>query len=115
MSLPPSFSGMPAEEQHHYYRNVCIEFKKAVKSKKDVNILRERMDDFLNASRAMAWPHKTSGVYHKDEVEKNMQKVVNEFRRYIHDLENNRPNANPVDLLNALGNVESMIDQLKVR
>lgn len=115
MSLPPSFSGMPTEEHHHYFRNVCIELKKAIKDKKPKDELEQQIDRFLNASREMAWPHQTSDVYHKDTAEKAVQKVVNEFRRYLHDLESNPSSASAEDLLKALAIVETMIDSLKVR
>jgi hypothetical protein len=115
MSLPPNFSGMPTEEQHHYFRNVCIALKKAIKTTKDCKVLDEKMERLISASREVEWPHSTSDVYHRDKAEKAIQKVANEFRRYLHDLENHKENANPQDLLNALALVETMVDTLKVR
>jgi glycerol dehydrogenase-like iron-containing ADH family enzyme len=115
MSLPPSFSGMPIEEQHHYYRNVCIDLKKAIKTTKDCEVLREKMERFISASREVAWPTSASDVYHRDRAEKAIQKVANEFRRYLHDLENSKKDTNPEDFLNALALVEAMVDTLKVR
>lgn len=115
MSLPPSFNGMPIEEQSHYYRNVCLEFKKTIQTSKDPELLLEQVDRFLSASREVQWPHETSAKYHKDEAEKAVQKVANEFRRYLHELEGDPEKAQNVDLLNALKIVESLIDQLKVR
>ena len=52
---------------------------------------------------------------HKDKAEKAVQKVTNEFRRYVNDLENNVKNANPTDLLSALVILEAMVGTLKVR
>lgn len=115
MSLPPSFSGMPVEEQCHYYRTVCIEFKKVIKSSKNVAELQEQIDRFLSASREVQWPDHTSGSYHKDEVEKAVQKVANQFRRYVQTLEKEPEKAQHEDLLNALILVETQIDQLKIR
>lgn len=115
MSLPPSFSGLPVEEQCHYYRNVLIEFKKAIKSSKDAVFLQECVDHFLNASREVQWPHETSGTYKKDKIEKAVQKVANEFRRYLQTLETEPEKANIEDLLTALVLVELEIDQLKIR
>jgi hypothetical protein len=114
MSLPPSYVGALNEEQHHFYRNVCVDLKKAIKSSQDCNLLREKMDRFLNASREVAWPHHTSETYRKDQAEKAMQKVANEFKRYVTDLENGT-GANPQNLLEALSRIEGMIDILKVR
>ncbi|MFZ0564819.1 MAG: hypothetical protein WAM28_01300 [Chlamydiales bacterium] len=115
MSLPPSYSGLPVEEQYRYYRNICIKFKKIIKSSKDIDELQMHMDQFLNASKQVQWPHETSQVYHKDIAEKTLQKVPNEFRRYIQDLEKDSSHANPQDLLDALEMVETMIDSLKIR
>src|SRR5262245_5887579 len=109
MSLPPTFSGMPNEEQRRYYRNICIELKKAIHSTQDPAILQEKIDRFLSASREVTWPHPKSEIYHKDKAEQAVQKVANEFRRYLNDLENNDSNANPEDLLSALAIVESML------
>jgi hypothetical protein len=115
MSLPPSFSGMPMREQYRYFRNVCIDFRKAIKSTEDPEVLSEQLDRFIGASRSVPWPHEHSEIYHKDKAEQATQKVVNEFRRYLADLEGNSETANPEDLLTALSNVEDMIDSLKVR
>lgn len=115
MSLPPQYTGQPGEEQHHYYRNVCLSLKKAIKNTTEPEELTMHMERFLNASREVAWPHSTSSVYHKDEAEKAVQKVVTEFKRYLKDLEANSEKAYPEDLLNALSIVESLIDQLKIR
>ena len=116
MTLPPSFSGLPDEEQHHYYRNVCLEFKKTIKSSKDVEQLQRQIDRFLNASKQVQWPpHEPSSIYRKDEVEKAVQKVANAFRRYIQELESDATRANPQDLLDTLSMVETMVGKLKVR
>jgi len=115
MSLPPSFSGMPMRELYRYFHNVCIEFKKVIKTTKDPELLSEQLDRFIGASHQVAWPHEHTAVYHKDKAEQATQKVVTEFRRYLDALEKNAPNAHPDDLLNALTSVEGMIDTLKVR
>lgn len=115
MSLPPSFSGLPVEEQCHYYRNVCLEFEKAIKANKDIAVLQQEMERFLNASREVQWPHHTDGVYHKDVIEKAVQKVVTEFQRFIHTKETEPKKAQHEDLLNALQLLKGQIDQLKVR
>jgi hypothetical protein len=114
MSLP-SFSGLPAEEQHRYYRNLCIDLKKTIKSTKDIEILQEKMQSFVNASHEVEWPHHTTSVYHKDEAEKAVQKVVSEFRRYVQDLKQNSEQAQPEDLITSITLVESLLERLKVR
>ncbi|MGE5195792.1 MAG: hypothetical protein ACM3JI_00500 [Anaerolineae bacterium] len=115
MSLPANFSGMPSEELHRDFRNICIELKKVIHSSKDVERLQVEMDRFIDASKHMDWHHKTSGVYHKQEGDKAVGKVWAEFKRYKESLSSNPYQTNPQDLLNAFAEVERLVDSLKVR
>lgn len=114
MSLPSNFAGMPKEELHHHFRNVCLGFKKTVKSTKDINELELALDRFINSSRQMNWHHKGSEVYHKDEGEKTSMKVLTEFQRYIQSIKSDPDSADPKGLLDAISSIERMILNLKV-
>ena len=115
MSLPANFSQPPGEELHRYFRNSCREFKKVIQSSKNINELISEMENFINTSKQMDWHYKPSGVYHKEQGQKAVDKVWSEFKRYIKALaSHSREAANPQDLIDALGLVEQMIDSYKV-
>lgn len=114
MPLPANFSGFPAEDPSRDFRNLCIEFKKLIKSNKDSVELQTAMEGFINACRSMDWHSKTSGVYHKEAGEKAAQRVFSEFDRYIGELRKSQSSANPQDLLNAIGVVEQLIRNRQV-
>jgi hypothetical protein len=114
MSLPANFSEQPAEDPHKYFRNILIQFRKTIKSSKDADLLQDQMAQFIDASRQMNWHHKQSGVYHKDQGEKAADKVWTEFKRYAQDLQMHPHQANPQDLLEALGEIERLVNSLKV-
>jgi len=114
MPLPANFSEPPAEEPHRYFRNICIQFRKTIKSSKNADELQELMEKFINTSREMNWHPHTSGVYHKDQAEKATDKVWSEFKRYIQELQSEPKKANAQDLLEALAEIEKMIQNLKV-
>jgi hypothetical protein len=110
------YSGFPEEEMARHYRNVLLHFKKTIQTSKDIDELKSEMEHFMNSSRKVTWPHHTSGVYHKDEAEKAVGKVITEFERYITALQKNPSELAPhQDLLEALLIVESMLDRLKGR
>ena len=113
MSLPTNFAKGPTEEPHRFFRNLCIEFRNTIKSSKDSSKLEWEMERFLDASKQMNWHHKNTGVYHKDEGEKAALKVWSEFNRYVADIKGNKSTANPQDLLDALNEVERLVNNLK--
>ena len=113
MELPANFSGAPGEELHRYFRNVCNEFKKTVKSSKELEKLNWEMERFIDISKQMNWHQKPSAVFHKDEGAKATTKVISEFQRYMQSLEAEQKNANPHYLLEALSEVERLIQNLK--
>lgn len=107
MPLPASFSGVPQEQLHHHFRNVCLEFKKVIKSSKDINELDIQMDRFINVCKEMDWQPKNSDVYRKNTAEKAVNKVINEYRNYSKALQSNSEQAISQDLIEAISEVES--------
>jgi hypothetical protein len=114
MELPANFETPPGEELHRAFRNTCIEFKKLIKSSKDLNELKEQMQKFIEISKQMNWHVKNTGIYHKAEGEKLADKVFAEFKRYMQDLEPYLNKANPADLLKALDGMERYINDFQV-
>lgn len=113
MTLPANFASCPQEELHHHCRNVAVEFKKTIKSSKDVPELQMALDRYLNVIKHLDWHEKTSGIYHKNENEKATNKLTKEFNRYATDLESNQKQANPQSLLDAITEMEKVIQSLK--
>ncbi|HEY2811360.1 MAG TPA: hypothetical protein VGJ00_08240 [Rhabdochlamydiaceae bacterium] len=113
MPLPTNFSGRPTEEPHRYFRNVCIQFRKAILSLKDRKQLEEEIENFINASKQMNWHVQSADVFQKNEGEKAVQKVLTESERYYKSILNDDPAPNQ-DLLDALNVVEQLIDSQKV-
>jgi hypothetical protein len=109
----PNTSGFPEASSLRHFRNTLLQFKKALQTSKDSTELHVQMEHFLNASRQVTWPHHTCDVYHKDEAEKAVDKVITEFQRYIKDLEHPTSLASSKDLMDALFVVESMLDRIK--
>lgn len=114
MPLPANFGGSPQEDLHHHYRNICIEFKKNINTSKEIETLDEELDKFINISKEVSWDRKSSDIYRKDWAEKAVNKVINEFRRYEKEIQNNRNKANPKDLLNAISEIEHLIQRVKM-
>ena len=110
--LNPQYPGFPEKSLVRHFRNTLLQFKKVVQSSKNIDELNSEMERFLSASRKVEWPHHTSGVFHKDEAEKAVDKVVAEFRRYTKDLKLHKPHSHQ-DLLDSLLIVEKMIGRLK--
>lgn len=108
----PGISGFPQEEMSRYYRNAILQFKKKIQADASIDELNAEMEHFLNSGRKVQWPHHTSGVFHKDEAEKAIGKVMTEYKRYIAALQKN-PNAVKQDLLDSLLLVEGMLDKIK--
>jgi hypothetical protein len=115
-SKAQGFSGFPEESLTRHYRNILLQFKKTIKSSKNIDELKSGMEHFINASHRVTWPHHTSGVFQKDEAEKAVGKVVTEFERYVAVLQKNPSQPAPYqDLLDSLLIVESMLDRIKGR
>lgn len=113
MDLPDNFAKEPTEEPHHFFRNVCIHFRKAILSK-DYRTLELEIENFINASKEMNWHVKHSDIYRKDQGEKAVQKVLSECDRYYRALIDDPYTAVSQDLLDALTELESLIGTYKV-
>jgi len=114
MAFSRQFAERPREgEPSRQFRNVCREFKKAIQTTKDIDVLQTQIEHFVNANKKVRWPHETSAVFRKDTAEKAVTKVVTEFQRYLKDVIADPSQANPQDLLDSISIVESMIDLLK--
>src|SRR5580692_1448917 len=113
MPLPTNFGKGPTEEPHRFFRNVCIQFRKTILSSKNYKALEPEIENFINASKEMNWHVKHSDVYHKDQGEKAVQKVLSECDRYYKALIEAPSKAVAQDLLDALDNLERLIDSFK--
>ncbi len=114
MSLPANFTGVPQEQLHHHFRNICIEFKKVVKSSKDINELEVQMDRFINVCKGIDWPQKNSEVFRKNQVDKIFNRLMTEYKRYITALQSDTENASSQDLTNAISDVGNLFETLKI-
>lgn len=85
--LKPGYSSYPEKTLVRHFRNSFLQLKKTIQSSKNIEELNLQMEHFINTNRQITWPHHTSDVFHKDEAEKAVEKVVTEFRRYIKDLQ----------------------------
>jgi hypothetical protein len=114
MELPANFESPPGQKPHRTFRNTCIEFKKLILNSKDINELKQEMQNFIEEAKQMDWQRKNTGVYHKDEGTKIVNKVFVEFKRYMGDLEPLLNKADPHGLLSALEAMEMFINDYKV-
>ena len=113
-NIPYNFSSNPDINLHKYFKNLILEFQKMVESSKDTDVLQFEMEKVLNASKQMKWKMKKKEVYSKDEVEKIMKKLFNEFDRYISDLLYRPSDANNIYLLEILKKVQGLIEENQV-
>jgi len=111
----PGNFGYPEETMVNHFLNALRQLKKTVRDSKDTEELQIQIEHFINVNRRVSWPHPTSGVFHKDEAEKAVEKVVTEFQRYIKDLQNDPSPKSYQDLIDAISLVEAMEDRLKER
>lgn len=114
MPLPGNFAQPPHEEPHRFFRNVCIHFRKVILATKEYKQLEPEIENFINASKQMNWHFKPSDTFRKAPGEKAMQKVLSECDRYYKALITNSSSAISQDLLDALSEVERLIDELKI-
>ena len=114
MELPANFESSPGQEPHRSFRNLCIEFKKILKSSKKVSELNRVMERFIDESKQMTWHVQNTGVYHKDQGKKLTEKVLSEYQRYIKDLEPYVNRADPSAVIEALSLMEQFINNFKV-
>lgn len=108
--LPSSFSSLPDQDPHKYFKNLLIDFKKEIKGAVDLDPLQEKMQTLINASKEMSYKdtHK-KGVFHLPETQKAISKIWTEFDRYILTYQKEPQKANAQDLLDAITLVESLL------
>lgn len=114
MQLPDNFGHPPGEERHRAFRNTLIQFKKIIRSSKNVDEIEQEMQNFIDECRQMDWHAKTSEVYHKDEGEKLANKIYAELERYVMALRQKSHDAQSSDLMNALDLMEQYVKSFKV-
>ncbi len=114
MALPYNFAQPPHEEAHRYFRNACIAFQKCVKTSTHIEELQEHMLRFLDASKQMHWKHPHTSTYRKEEGEKAIANVCTQCKRYIEQLEAHPEEAQTQDLLDALREIERLIDNFQI-
>ena len=112
--VPVNFSTSPGQSPHKYFFNLCLQFKKKLKSIKDVDVLEDEMQSLINASKELKWIEPKHHVYKKNEGEKILDKIFSEFKRYSKDLRDNSKKANPQDLTYALDELQDLIERDKV-
>lgn len=110
MDIPSSFSSNPDRDPHKYFKNLLIDFKKEIASAVDVDALQDKMQTIINASKQMYYTDpKSKSIFHKPETKKTLDKVFNEFDRYILTIQKNPSKANAQDLLDSIYLVESLL------
>lgn len=108
MILPTSFAGMPTVDLANHFRNVCIEFKKTIRSSQDLEQLEISKEHFRGLSKEMSWPANNSEVYHKNVGEKAVNKVLNAYKRYIEGIKHHKVISSGY-LIDAISDVERLI------
>jgi len=114
MELPANFESPPSEELHRAFRNTCIEFRKLLKTSKNIPELNQQMEKFIGESKQMHWHSKNTSVYRKDEGKKLADKILSEFKRYMTDLEPYLNRADPAPVIEALKLMEQYIHNYRV-
>jgi hypothetical protein len=114
MPLPDNFSSAPTEGPHRFFRNVCLHFKKSIQATKDLRELEENIENFINASKQMDWHVQSGDVFRKNEGEKAVLKVLSECERYYKAMLDDPAKAVAQDLLDALDNLNHLIDSFNV-
>jgi len=68
------------------------------------------MEELFNVSKQMKWKDDNSPIQRKKEGEREMQKLWEEFKKYIHMLKTEPQEAQTQDLVNALHGVMILIE-----
>lgn len=113
--LPSNFSSSPDQDPHKYFKNLLIDFKKAIENNSNIDILQQNMEALINAAKQMQYidQHKKS-IYHKPETTKALSKIWTEFDRYFITKKNTPKKANPNDLLEAIILVENLLNNFNI-
>jgi Skp family chaperone for outer membrane proteins len=113
--VPKSFSCPPGQSLHKYFSNLCIEFRKILEEKGNLEVLQKKMVEIINAAKEMDFLKKRSDVWGKEETDKGMRRLLDEFKRYVRDVESNVERADEKDLLKALEEVERLIKSWEIK
>lgn len=113
--LPSSFKVPPGQDPHSYFKNLCIEFKKLLKESKDTDLLQNEMVKLINASKDLQWNEDHKKPLKWEAGEKAISKVWDEFKIYINQLSSEKEDYNYQDLLDAIEEIQRMIDNFDVR
>lgn len=114
-ALPSSFSMPPGQDPHKYFHNLLIEFKKLLKRSKEIAALQIEMEKLLNASKDMSWKSHRDKTFKKEIGEKACAKVWSEFKRYLAALEKKLPSTNYQDLIDAIEDLETLLENFEVK
>lgn len=114
MSLPASFTGIPGETPIAHFRRLITHLKKVLPAMKDPEQLEMEMQRFVGACRSLVWKDDKIDIHHVSDGEKAAQRVVREFKRYITDVTRNS-DVSAQDLIDSLANIESLIQEHKVK
>jgi len=113
-NIPCNFSRPTGQELHHYFRNLCLEFKKTLHNTKDVETLQVEMDKIINACKDLKWKEPKHDIWKKTEGEKAILKLFAEFKRYIKDLRCEPEKVSSQYVLTALDEIIKLIESQKV-
>jgi hypothetical protein len=102
------------QNSNKYFHNLCIEFVKTLHQSKDPNRLEIEMEKVINASKQMNWKKEKKSVWKKEDGEKALNRVWSEFSRYVQSLRKKENESNLKELLEALSEVQRLVDALKV-
>ncbi len=111
MDIPANFAMNPSETPHHYFKNLCLNFKKTIQQSKNPENLEFQMESMINASKELNWKKETTDKWKKESPEKIMNKVFNEFKRYINDLQKTPNEANYQLLLDSLEELNNFLKE----
>ncbi|MBI5346091.1 MAG: hypothetical protein HZB76_02990 [Chlamydiae bacterium] len=114
IDTPANFSSPTGQDPHKYFRNLCKAFIKMVKEPTDFDTLEFEMEKMINASKAMKWHNNPKGVYKKTDGEKALDKVFDEFKRYIKTIRTSPSQASTTYLLGALDEVLRLSESQQV-
>jgi hypothetical protein len=109
------FTSAPGQDPHKYFRVICKDFIKTIKGTRIIEDLQVDMQKMINASHDLTWKNQSlKDVFKKPLGEKIMDKVFNEFERYINDIKTNPDKANDQYLLDALTEVIKLSESQKI-
>lgn len=109
--IPKNFSSATGQENHKYFFNLIVEFKKLLESSRDIDMLQIQMEKFLNAAKDMNFKKEKKEIFKKDEAEKIISRIWNEFKRYLEYLLKKEKQTNLQDLLDEMEKLKKMVEE----